>query len=687
MTTPEDICKQVETLRRALNQHNHQYYVLDDPDIPDAEYDRLFRRLQKLEARYPDLVTAESPTQRVGSAPADHFERIQHTIPMLSLGNAFSDAELLDFDRRMREKLDVDEVEYAAEPKLDGLAVTLMYENGRLVYGATRGDGTAGEDITGNIRTIHSIPLQLIGQDHPQKLEVRGEVFMPKAAFERLNQQATEKGEKTFANPRNAAAGSLRQLDPKITASRQLDIYIYALGQVSEEISTHHYDTLNRLKQWGFKPTPLTRVVKGIDELKTYHEDIEKQRNDLPYEVDGVVYKINAYSQQQMIGSVSRAPRWAIAHKFAAQEEMSVLEDIEIQVGRTGVLTPVARLKPVSVGGVTVTNATLHNMDEIIRKDVRVGDAIVVRRAGDVIPEIVRSIPDSHRARDPLFEMPGTCPVCHSAVQRIEGEAIYRCTDGVYCSAQCKGALKHFVSRKAMDIDGLGKKMIDQLVDRKLIETPADIYELDFKTIAGLERMAEKSAKNLLKAIENSREVTLVRFLYALGIREVGEATAAALANLFSTPHFSTLEDLMQVEEERLKEVPDVGPIVARHILDFFNEERNQSVIRKLQEALKIDYPEKTTARLPLEGQTYVITGTLSTMSRNIARQKLMALGAKVAGSISGNTTALIAGEKAGSKLAKARDAGIDILDEQELEALLQHNHTDVTRNHSGYPD
>ena len=570
----------------------------------------------------------------------------------------------------------MDEVEYAAEPKLDGLAVTLMYENGRLVYGATRGDGTAGEDITGNIRTIRSIPLQLIGQDYPQKLEVRGEVFMPKTAFERLNQQAREKDEKIFANPRNAAAGSLRQLDPKITASRQLDIYIYALGQVSEEISAHHYDTLNRLKQWGFKPTPLIRVVKGINELKAYHEQIERQRNDLPYEVDGVVYKINAYSQQQMVGSVSRAPRWAIAHKFAAQEEMSVLEDIEIQVGRTGVLTPVARLQPVSVGGVTVTNATLHNMDEIVRKDVRVGDTIVVRRAGDVIPEIVRSIPDSHRVRDPLFEMPGACPVCHSAVQRIEGEAIYRCTGGVYCSAQRKGALKHFVSRKAMDIDGLGKKMIDQLVDRKLIETPADIYELDFKTIAGLERMAEKSAKNLLKAIENSREVTLVRFLYALGIREVGEATAAALAN-----HFSTLEKLMQAEEEQLSDVSDVGPIVARHILDFFNEDRNQSVIRKLQEVLKIHYPEqKITARLPLEGQTYVITGTLSTMSRSIARQKLTALGAKVAGSISGNTTALIAGEKAGSKLVNARDAGIDILDEQELETLLQNNHTDVTR-------
>ncbi len=676
MTTPEDICKQAETLRRALNQHNHQYYVLDDPDIPDAEYDRLFRRLQKLEARYPDLVTAESPTQRVGSAPADHFERIQHTIPMLSLGNAFSDAELLDFDRRMCERLDVDEVEYAAEPKLDGLAVTLMYENGRLVYGATRGDGTAGEDITGNIRTIHSIPLQLIGQDYPQKLEVRGEVFMPKAGFERLNQQAREKGEKTFANPRNAAAGSLRQLDPKITASRQLDIYIYALGQVSEEISAHHYDTLNRLKQWGFKPTPLIRVVKGIDELKAYHEAIERQRNDLPYEVDGVVYKINAYSQQQMIGFVSRAPRWAIAHKFPAQEEKSVLEDIEIQVGRTGVLTPVARLKPVSVGGVTITNATLHNMDEIIGKDVRVGDVVIVRRAGDVIPEIVGPIPDSHRTRGPLFEMPETCPVCDSAVQRVEGEAKYRCTGGVYCSAQRKGAMKHFVSRKAMDIDGLGKQMIDQLVDRKLIETPADIYELDFKTIAGLERMAEKSAKNLLEAIEKSREVTLARFLYALGIREVGEATAVALAN-----HFSTLEDLMQAEEERLSDVPDVGPIVARHILDFINEERNQSVIRRLQAALKIHCPEqKTTDRLPLEGQTYVITGTLSTMSRSIAKQKLMALGAKVAGSISGNTTALIAGEKAGSKLAKARDAGIDILDEQGLEALLQDDHRGVTR-------
>ncbi len=666
MTLPKDIHEQIAALRREIDQHNHRYYVLDDPVISDAEYDQLFRKLQALEAGHPEPVTSESPTQRVGSAPASHFEKIQHKIPMLSLGNAFSDEELSDFDRRMREKLDVDEVEYAAEPKLDGLAVTLMYENGHLIYGATRGDGTTGEDITRNIQTISSIPLQLTGQGHPRKLEVRGEVFMPKAGFARLNQQAREDGRKTFANPRNAAAGSLRQLDPKITASRQLDIYIYALGQVSEEISLYHSGMLKQLQQWGLKPIPLIKVIKGIDGLKTYYQDLGMLRNNLPYEIDGVVYKINAYSQQKIMGFVSRAPRWAIAHKFPAQEEMSVLEEIEVQVGRTGALTPVARLKPISVGGVTVTNATLHNMDEIIRKNVRVGDRVIIRRAGDVIPEIVRSVPDKRRRKPPLFAMPTTCPICNSAVQRVEGEAAYRCTGGLYCSAQRKEALKHFVSRKAMDIDGLGKKMIEQLVDKELIKTPDDIYRLNFRTIADLDRMAEKSANNLLNAIEQSKQTTLARFLYALGIREVGEATAAALAN-----HFLTLENLMQAGEQQLLEVPDVGPIVARHILNFLNEEHNQSVMQKLQK-VGIRWPEiKTANQLPLEGKTYVITGTLSTMSRNAARQKLTSLGAKVTSSISGKTTALIIGEKAGSKLTKARDSGIDTLDEKGLAALL----------------
>lgn len=669
MNDVNDITTHLQSLRDEINQHNYRYYVLDDPSIPDSEYDRLFRELQAVEEKYPELITPESPTQRVGSIPASHFDKIKHDIPMLSLGNAFSDQELEDFDRRVREKLDIDEAEYAVEPKLDGLAVTLMYEKGRLTYGATRGDGTTGEDITQNIRTIHSIPLQLMGDNHPERLEVRGEVFMPKAGFEKLNQKARDNDEKTFANPRNAAAGSLRQLDSKITASRPLDIYIYALGQVSQDISQNHSDTLNQLQQWGLKHSPLLKVVKGVKGLKSYYEEIGIQRDSLPYEIDGVVYKVNSYPYQKLMGFVSRAPRWAIAHKFPAQEEITELEDIEIQVGRTGALTPVARLKPVFVGGVTVTNATLHNMDEIIRKDVRAGDTVIVRRAGDVIPEVVRSIPEKRVGESKLFQMPDHCPVCHSTVERVEGEAVYRCTGGLYCGAQRKEALKHFVSRKAMDIDGMGDKIIEQLVDQELIKTPADIYQLTFETLVALERMAEKSANNLLASIEKSKETTLARFLYSLGIREVGEATAAALAN-----HFLTLEAIQAANEELLLEVADVGPIVAQHILNFFGEEHNQSVIEQLQVA-GIHWPEIVVAtEHPLEGNTYVITGTLSTMSRNDAKQKLITLGAKVAGSVSSKTTALIAGEKAGSKLTKAQELGIEILDEEGLSKLVQMN-------------
>ncbi len=673
MTLSKDIRKQIEALRTQINEHNHRYYVLDDPAIPDAEYDRLFRRLQVLEADNPGFITSESPTRRVGDAPAGHFARIHHKIPMLSLGNVFSDAELFDFDRRVREKLDEDPVEYVAEPKLDGLAVTLMYESGRLAYAATRGDGTTGEDITGNICTINAVPLKLLGQRRPRKLEVRGEVFMSKAAFARLNRQAIANGDKTFANPRNAAAGSLRQLDPKVTAIRQLDIYIYALGQVTRQISERHSDTLKQLQQWGFKPLPLMQVITGFDGLRAYYRRIAGLRDTLPYEIDGVVYKVNAYSRQQYLGYVSRAPRWAIAHKFPAHEEISILEDIQIQVGRTGALTPVARLQPTTVSGVTVTNATLHNMDEINRKDIRIGDTVIIRRAGDVIPEVVRSILGKRCGNPPVFIMPATCPVCSSAVQRIEGEAVYRCTGGLYCSAQRKQALKHFVSRKAMDIDGLGKKIIDQLVDKQLIKTPADIYRLRHSTIVDLQRMADKSADNLLKAIQQSKRTTLPRFLYALGIREVGEATAVSLAN-----HFQTLRNLLRADRQQLLGVPDIGPVVAEHILSFFSEPHNLSVISQLQNAgIHWSDIQPPPQQQPLQGKTYVITGTLA-LPRNTVKQQLIALGAKITGNISAKATALIAGQKPGTKLTKARELGIDILDETQLQALL-HTHQNTT--------
>lgn len=678
----------INQLREKINAHNYKYYVLDDPVIPDGEYDQLFRELQSLEGQYPELITPESPTQRVGSLPAGHFKKITHEVPMLSLGNAFTDQELQDFDRRVREKLGVDKVEYAVEPKLDGVAVTLMYERGKLVYGATRGNGMVGEDITQNIRTVRSLPLQLVGDKHPGRLEVRGEVFMPRVGFEELNQRQRELGGKTFANPRNAAAGSLRQLDSRITASRPLDICIYALGQVPEppmptdsyadavnklhqwipqHLSSNHADTLDQLKQWGLRHSPLLRVVKGIAELKAYYEDIGRQRNRLPYEIDGVVYKVNCYSQQEELGFVSRAPRWAIAHKFPAQEKITVLEEIEVQVGRTGVLTPVARLKPVFVCGATITNATLHNMGEIIRKDIRAGDSVVVRRAGDVIPEVVRSIPEKRQGTPDLFVMPATCPVCASMVRRVEGEAAYHCTGGLYCGAQRKEMLKHYVSRKAMDIGGMGDKLIEQLVDRRLVHTPADIYSLQSEQLVNLERMGEKSTNNLLESIQQSKDTALDRFLYALGIRGVGETTATGLAN-----HFRTLDAIMLATEEQLLNVDEVGPIIAQHVMGFFAEEHNQNVIRKLISG-GVRWPDVETAdEFPLKGKTYVITGTLSTMSRDEAKQKLVALGAKVVGSVSGKTTALIAGESAGSKLTRAQDLGIEILDEGAFQALTR---------------
>lgn len=650
-----------------INQHNHQYYVLDDPSIPDAEYDRLYRELLTLEHDHPELITPDSPTQRVGSQPLDSFSKVTHQVPMLSLNNVFSDEELQDFDRRIREKLKLDIVSYAAEPKLDGLAVTLMYENGRLIYGATRGDGSTGEDVTENLKTIPSIPLRLVGEDHPGVLEVRGEVFMPKAGFAAFNQQAMENGEKVFVNPRNAAAGSLRQLDPRITAKRPLDIYIYALGRVEGGfMPDNHTDVLHQLNAWGLKHSPLLDCVQGVQSLLDYYQNITLLRNDLPYEIDGVVYKINDYAQQAELGYVSRAPRWAIAHKFPAQEELTWLEDIQIQVGRTGALTPVARLQPVFVGGVTVTNATLHNMDEIERKDIRIGDSVIVRRAGDVIPEVVGPVLDERKRGSKLFVMPDVCPVCGSSVERLADEAVYRCTGGLYCAAQRKAAIKHFSARRAMDIDGLGDKIIDQLIDRDLIKTPADLYDLDLKSLAELERMGDKSAENILQSLSASKETTFARFLFSLGIREVGEATAASLAK-----HYRTLERLLDATEEDLMMVNDVGPVVALRISHFLAEPHNRSVIEQLLSAgIRWLVPDEPQSQ-PLAGMTFVLTGTLTDISRNDAKQMLQSLGARVSGSVSAKTNFVVAGDKAGSKLEKAESLGIPVIGELDMMRIL----------------
>ena len=659
--------EQIAQLREQINHHNYRYYILDDPEIPDAEYDRLFRQLQSLEQQHPELITADSPTQRVGSSPLDSFGKVTHKVPMLSLANAFSLQELQDFDRRVREKLEMDSITYAVEPKLDGLAVTLMYEDGKLVYGATRGDGTSGEDITENLKTIPTVPLKLYGRDYPAVLEVRGEVFMPKKGFDDFNRKASENGEKTFVNPRNAAAGSLRQLDPAVTARRPLDIYIYALGQVDQgQVPDNHFDVLCQLQHWGLKHSPLLECVQGVQALQDYYDKIANIRDDLPYEIDGVVYKVNAYAQQDIMGFVSRAPRWAIAHKFPAQEEVTLLEDIQVQVGRTGALTPVARLSPVFVGGVTVTNATLHNMDEVERKDVRVGDTVIVRRAGDVIPEIVGPVIERRKSGARKFIMPEFCPVCGSGVEKIPGEAVFRCTGGLFCAAQRKAAIRHFASRRAMDIDGLGEKIIDQLVDQELIASAADLFQLDLQTLANLDRMGDKSAQNLLDSLQACKNTTFARFLFALGIREVGEATAMALAD-----HFIDLKALREASEGTLMSVPDVGPVVASRIRHFLDEPHNLEVIDSLI-AAGIHWPEPVRpSSQPLAGKTFVLTGTLQNMDRNEARQKLQAFGAKVTGSVSARTSYVIAGDKAGSKLDKAQQLNVPVLDEDDLFRLL----------------
>ncbi|WP_298610733.1 NAD-dependent DNA ligase LigA [uncultured Thiothrix sp.] len=663
------VSEQIEALRTQIRHHNHLYYVLDDPQIPDAEYDRLFRELQALETAHPECITSDSPTQRVGGEALSEFGSVRHELPMLSLANVFSEEELANFDRRIHERLkDEGELEYVAEPKLDGLAISLLYENGVFIRAATRGDGETGEDVTANVRTIQSIPLRLLGDDYPTRLEVRGEIYMPKAGFNKLNQRLAAENLKTFANPRNAAAGSLRQLDPRLTAQRPLEMFCYAMG-IAEggQLPEKHYTILQQFKAWGLRVCPDIKIVQGAQGCMSYFNEIGARRARLPYDIDGVVYKVNALKTQQELGFVSRAPRWAIAHKFPAQEEITELEAVEFQVGRTGALTPVARLKPVFVGGVTVSNATLHNMDEIERKDVRIGDFVIVRRAGDVIPEVARVLLDKRPPSAQVIIMPAQCPVCGSEVKRSEAGAVARCTGGLYCPAQVKEAIKHFASRRAMNIDGLGDKLVEQFFEQGLIRHVDDLYRLTKEQLVALERMGEKSADNVLAALNASKNTSLERFIYALGIRDVGESTAKALAR-----HFGSLEALQAASEETLKLVPDVGPISAASITQFFKETHNANTINHLRElgVHWTNYEAKPAEALPLAGKTYVITGTLSRPREDI-KADLENLGAKVSNSVSKKTTALIAGAEAGSKLEKAESLGVLVLDETGLASLL----------------
>jgi DNA ligase (NAD+) len=675
-----DVLARVTALRQEIERHNYAYYVLDRPTVPDAEYDRLFRELQALEATHPELVTPDSPTRRVGGQPLEGFAPVRHAVPMLSIRTE-TDTEASGaqaFDTRVRKELGLAEsdppVEYAAELKFDGLAINLRYEHGLLVQAATRGDGETGEDVTQNIRTIHAIPLRLHGESPPAVLEVRGEVYMRRDDFERYNAKQREAGRPTLVNPRNGAAGSIRQLDPKLAAQRPLSFFAYGLGEVVDwqDMPVTHSGTLDALVMHGVPVCGERITGLGAQALIAFHDEIEARRDQLPFDIDGVVYKVNRFDQQRDLGFVTREPRWAVAHKFPAQEELTTVLGIEVQVGRTGVLTPVARLAPVFVGGVTVTNATLHNQDEIDRKDVRVGDTVIVRRAGDVIPEIVAVV----RARRPQPEPPRfnilegypACPECGSHVVRLDGEAAVRCTGGLFCPAQRKQALLHFAGRRAMDIEGLGDKLVDQLVDRGLVRTPADVYRLNAETLAGLERMAEKSASNLLAAIETSKATTLARFIFALGIRNVGEATAKDLAQ-----HFGSLDRLIAAPEAELLAVRDVGPIVAQSILQFFAEPHNRDVVGQLRDA-GVRWPESTGVQHSagiLAGKTLVLTGTLPTLTRDAAKERIEAAGGKVAGSVSKKTDYVVAGEEAGSKLAKAQELGVAILDEAGLLALL----------------
>ena len=660
-------------LRDRIRHHNYRYYVLDDPEIPDVEYDRMFRELQALEDAHPELCTGDSPTQRVGGAPVEGFKEVRHLQPMLSLDNAFTADELVAFDRRVQDRLKTEDViDYAAETKLDGTAISLLYEDGQLVRAATRGDGQTGEDVTHNVRTVESIPLKLRGKGYPPRLEVRGEIYMPKAGFAQLNARLSEGGVKTFVNPRNAAAGTLRQLDPKVAASRPLEFFAYGVGFFADgALPARHSEILAMLREWGVRVSPLTRVVAGAQGCQTYYDEMLEQRDDLPYEIDGVVFKVDTIALQQALGFVSRAPRWAVAFKFPAQEVTTVLNGVDFQVGRTGALTPVARLEPVFVGGVTVSNATLHNMDEIERKDVRVGDTVIVRRAGDVIPEVVKVVHERRRGNPDPVRLPDKCPACGSDIVRPEGQAVARCSGGLVCPAQRKEKLRHFASRRAMDIEGLGAKIVEQLVEQGIdgreIHDPADLYALTSDQLAQLERMGEKSANNLVAAIEQSKKTTLPRFLYALGIPEVGEVTAAALAR-----HFNDLDTLMAAEVAELETVPDVGPVIAQHVYEFFHQDDNLKVIAALLQH-GVSWPVEISAggAKPLSNMTFVLTGTLESMTRDEAKKRIEAAGGKVTGSVSKNTDYVVAGADPGSKLKKAEELGVVVLDEPGLLRIL----------------
>ena len=664
--------QELESLRTQLDAWNYQYHVLDQPTVPDAEYDRVMHRLLALEAAHPELLTADSPSQRVGSRAIAQFKQVTHDMPMLSLENAFSAQDMENFNRRLLERLGnvAAPLEFACEPKLDGIAVSLLYRAGVLERGATRGDGATGEDITHNVRTIRSIPLRLRGEGFPGLLEVRGEIYMPKAGFEQLNQRAREQGEKEFVNPRNAAAGSLRQLDARITDQRPLEMCCYSVGLVEGgTLPVRHAQVLDCLSSWGMKINADSATVLGIEACDAYYESLAERRNSLSYDIDGIVFKVNEMDLQQRLGFVSRAPRWAIARKFPAQEELTTLLDVEFQVGRTGAITPVARLKPVFVGGVTVSNATLHNSDEVDRLGVQIGDTVIVRRAGDVIPQIVSVVPDRRPKDARPVSFPTHCPVCESVVEREEGEAALRCMGGLVCAAQQKAAIKHFAARRALDIDGLGDKLVEQLVDESLVENVAGLYSLTKDQLLLLERMGEKSAENLMSALQTSKQTSLARFVFALGVREVGEATALNLAR-----HFGSWKAIAAASEDQLLEVADVGPVVADHLRQFFDSASSMGVVLKLIDA-GVNWPDLPVVPendLPLAGETWVVTGKLETLSRDQAKAYLQAQGAKVAGSVSAKTTCLVAGPGAGSKLTKAEDLGVKVIDEPSLLSLLE---------------
>ena len=670
MAAPRAVAERVLKLRREIERHNHLYYVLDAPEISDAEWDAMFVELQGLEAAHPGLVTPDSPTRRVGAKPAEGFAEVTHRVPMLSLANAFSAEDVAAFDRRCREGLGTDVVEYSCELKFDGLAVSLAYEDGVLARGATRGDGETGEDVTANLRTIRAIPLRLRTSEPPRLLEVRGEVLMLRRDFEAYNARARESGEKVLVNPRNGAAGGLRQLDPSLTAKRRLSFFAYGLGARSGwSVPPTHARLLEALAELGFPVAKDRRIVRGEGDLLAFYGEVGAKRDRLPYDIDGVVYKVNALAQQEALGFVARAPRWAIAHKFPAEEATTELLDIGIQVGRTGAITPVARLAPVFVGGTTVSNATLHNEDEVRRKDVWRRDTVVVRRAGDVIPEVARVATPGPREEADRFVMPSACPECGSAIARLETEAVARCTGGLICPAQRKASLLHFASRRALDIEGLGDKLVDQLVDAGLVKTPADLYRLDPASLSSLERMAAKSASNVLSAIARSKAATLPRFVFALGIRHVGEVTAKDLAR-----HFGGLDAIMAADGARLQEAPDVGPVVAESVARFFAEPHNRQVIAELR-AAGLHWAEGEGARAatvgPFTGKIVVLTGTLASMTRDEARERVEAAGGKVTGSVSKKTDFVVAGEEAGSKLDRARELGVEVLDEARFRAML----------------